>query len=62
MNVDDCSYDELFVVDSFDESTDGKWTERVSVGDFNGGAICWDDFPLSRRIPLSDIWINRIKN
>lgn len=45
------------VAGSFDKSIKGKWTERVSVGDFSGvGAPATDceALPLSSRIPLSD--------
>ncbi len=61
--ADGCSKTELgwagpVEVDSFDKSINGKWTERVSVGDFNGvgatDAVDWEAFPLSSKIPLSD--------
>ena len=55
VNMDNCSLDAFVFVDVFDKSIKGKWTDRVSVGDFNGTTVCWENFPLSSRIPESDI-------
>lgn len=53
--LDEVSLDILLVVEVFDKSINGKWTDRESVGDFNGVIVCWENFPLSSKIPLSDI-------